>query len=151
MWSSFIICSAFYFEITFMWTSSSTWTKEQNCMCNRCSYGASVKMETSSKCWFAAQKKTFSINDFFSKCDQIRRKLRIRLRLLKKSLMENFIFSAVVEPITCFTYSQFCSIFYSQKQVFHKNVFIKKLCKFHWGLSLPESFSNTHDLGFHFY
>ena len=34
----------------------------------------------------------FSITDFFSKCDQIRRKLRIWSHLLKKSLMENFIF-----------------------------------------------------------
>ena len=33
--------------------------------------------------------------DFFSKCDQIRRKLWIWLHLLKKSLMENFIFCAV--------------------------------------------------------
>ena len=37
----------------------------------------------------------FSIKDFFSKCDQIHRKLRIWLHLLKKSLMENFIFCAV--------------------------------------------------------
>ena len=34
----------------------------------------------------------FSINYFFSKCDQIRKKLRIWLHLPKKSLMENFIF-----------------------------------------------------------
>ena len=33
--------------------------------------------------------------DFFSKCDQIRTKLRVWSRLLKKSLMENFIFCAV--------------------------------------------------------
>ena len=33
----------------------------------------------------------FSIKDFFSKCDQIRRKLRIWSHLLMKSLMENFI------------------------------------------------------------
>ena len=40
-----------------------------------------------------AQKMKFSIKGFFSKCDQIRRKLRIWLSyLLKKSLMENFIF-----------------------------------------------------------
>ena len=37
----------------------------------------------------------FSIEDFFSKCDQIRRKLRIWSHLLKKSFMENFIFCAV--------------------------------------------------------
>ena len=39
----------------------------------------------------------FSIKDFFSKCDQIRRKLRIRSLLLKKSLMQNLIFSAVID------------------------------------------------------
>ena len=38
----------------------------------------------------------FSIKDFFSKCDQIRRKLRILSHLLKKSFMENFILCAVV-------------------------------------------------------
>ena len=39
-----------------------------------------------------AQKLKFSIKDFFSKCDQIRRKLWIWSHLLKKSLLENFIF-----------------------------------------------------------
>ena len=38
----------------------------------------------------------FSIKDFFSKCDEIRRKLRIWSHLLKKSLIEKFIFCAVV-------------------------------------------------------
>ena len=37
----------------------------------------------------------FSIMDFFIKCNQIHRKLRIWLHLLKKSLMENFIVCAV--------------------------------------------------------
>ena len=40
----------------------------------------------------------FPIDDFFSKCDQIRRKLRIWSHLLKKSLKENFIFRAVLTP-----------------------------------------------------
>ena len=44
---------------------------------------------------FTAQKMKFSVKDLFSKCDQIRRKLRIWLHLLKKSLTENFIFCAV--------------------------------------------------------
>ena len=35
---------------------------------------------------------TFSIKDFHSKCDQTRRKMRIWPHLLKKYLMENFIF-----------------------------------------------------------
>ena len=39
-----------------------------------------------------AQKIKFSIKDFFSKCNQNRRKLRIWSHLLKKSLMENFFF-----------------------------------------------------------
>ena len=42
-----------------------------------------------------AQKMKFSIKDFFSKCDQIRRKLWICSHLLKKSLMENYIFCTV--------------------------------------------------------
>ena len=42
-----------------------------------------------------AQTLKFSSKDFFSKCDQIRRKLRIWSHLLKKFLMENFIFYAV--------------------------------------------------------
>ena len=37
----------------------------------------------------------FSNKDFFSKSDQICRKLQIWSHLMKKSLMENFIFSAV--------------------------------------------------------
>ena len=37
----------------------------------------------------------FSITDFLSKRDQIRRELWICSHLLKKSLMENFIFCAV--------------------------------------------------------
>ena len=45
----------------------------------------------------------FSIRDFFSKCDKISRKLRIWSHLLKKSLMENFIFCAVIPLVflTC--------------------------------------------------
>ena len=42
-----------------------------------------------------AQKVKFSIEDIFTKCDQIRWKLWIWSHLLKKSLMESFIFFAV--------------------------------------------------------
>ena len=45
---------------------------------------------------FIAQKMKFSIKDYSSKCDQIRSFLRIWSHLLEKSLMENFIFSAVI-------------------------------------------------------
>ena len=43
-----------------------------------------------------AQIMKFSFKDFFSKCDQIRRKLRIWSPLLKKFKKANFIFSAVL-------------------------------------------------------
>ena len=41
------------------------------------------------------QKMKFSIQDIFSKCDQIRSFLRIWSHLLKKALIENFIFCAL--------------------------------------------------------
>ena len=47
----------------------------------------------------------FSIKDFFSKCDQIRRKLRVWSHLLEESLMENFIFCAVLAGIIFLTES----------------------------------------------
>ena len=40
-----------------------------------------------------------SIKGFFSKCDQILSFLQIWSHLLKKSLMENFIFCAVLPPL----------------------------------------------------
>ena len=41
------------------------------------------------------QKLKFSIKNFFSKCDQIHSFMRIWSHLLKKFLMENFIFCAL--------------------------------------------------------
>ena len=41
----------------------------------------------------------FPINDFFSKSDQIRRNLQIWSHLLKKFLMENLIFCAVIKTL----------------------------------------------------
>ena len=45
---------------------------------------------------YTAQKMKFSIKDFFSKCDQIRSFLCIWSHLLKKSVMKNLIFCAVI-------------------------------------------------------
>ena len=42
-----------------------------------------------------AQKIKYSIKDSYSECDQIRSLLRIWSHLLKKSVMENFIFCVV--------------------------------------------------------
>ena len=54
------------------------------------------------------QKMKFAIKDFSSKCDQIRNFLRIWSHLLKKSLMENFIFCAVSNLI--YIQISFCGI-----------------------------------------
>ena len=45
---------------------------------------------------YTAQKMKFSIKNFFSKYEQIRSFLQIWSHLLKKSLMENFIFCPVI-------------------------------------------------------
>ena len=41
----------------------------------------------------------FSMKNFFSKCDQIRRKLRIWSHLLKNVLMESFIICAIIVDV----------------------------------------------------
>ena len=57
----------------------------------------------------------FSIRGFFSKCNQIRRKLRICSHLLNKSLIENLIFCAVGS-----NWIAICYIPYDcQRQVFY--------------------------------
>ena len=57
----------------------------------------------------------FSINVFFSKFAQIRSFLRIELHLLKKSLMESFIF---------------CAVFASQNMCYLFSMLITKYMKF---------------------
>ena len=76
-----------------------------------------------------AQKMKFSIEDFFSKCDEIRSFLRIWPHLLEKSLMENFTFCAVLNSVETVVYHKFQhqevrqsqSIFYFFKGVHCKN------------------------------
>ena len=53
---------------------------------------------------FTAQKMKFSIKNLFSKCDQIRSFFQIWSHFLKKSLMENFIFCAVLPKRLCFLF-----------------------------------------------
>ena len=60
-----------------------------------------LKLDPHLTVYFTAQKMTFFIKDFFSKCDQIRSFLRIWSHLLKKSLMENFIFCPVLMLFKC--------------------------------------------------
>ena len=61
---------------------------------NRQQHIFSFKIDTRSH--FTIQKMKYSIKNFFSKCHQIRRKLRIWSHLPKKSLMQNFNFCAVL-------------------------------------------------------
>ena len=64
-----------------------------------------------------AQKMKFSIKNFFSKCDQIRSLLRIWSHLLKKSLIENFIFLCSVVHIR---YPIPIKVMYSLKKLTNK-------------------------------
>ena len=63
------------------------------------------------------QKMKFSIKDFFGKCDQIRSFLGIWSHLLKKSLMENFIFCALAPFywLTVITGKKLCSTQFSTR------------------------------------
>ena len=67
-----------------------------------------LNFKSSDSC-FNAQKMKFPIKDFYSKCDQIPSFLRIWLYLLKKPLMENFIYCAVF--IYTYTASSITDVF----------------------------------------
>ena len=65
--------------------------------------------------------------DFYSKCDQIRKKMRILSHLLKKFVMENFIFCAVFWldmtsslQMRVFTLSREVEYFFSVNQLCEK-------------------------------
>ena len=70
-----------------------------------------------------AQKMKLSIKDFFRECDQIRNFLRIWSHLLKKSLMENFIF---------------CAVSFTQT----RNVFNVSKSSLLWASTLPQVFDH---------
>ena len=71
----------------------------------------------------------FSIRDFFSKCNQMRSFLRIWSYLLKKSLMENFIFDEVKE--VCLGYCQTSVMKFIAKIVYDFQLIIVFVRKFH--------------------
>ena len=82
-------------------------------------------------------KMKFSIKKFFSKCDQIRRKLRIWSHLLKKFLTENFVLCAVdytFPPLGGRLYQLIFKQWYlknrGSKQYFHQHVFEEYLISF---------------------
>ena len=76
----------------------------------------------------------FFIKNFFSKCDQIRRKLWIWSHLLKKFLMENFYFCAVTvgqKKMCQINGNQNISVFQYYVLIFNINTRYKiKFCNF---------------------
>ena len=94
------------------------------------------------RCSLAAQKLKFSIKDFFGKCDQTRRKLRIWSYLLKKSLMENFTFCAVSRswPTTVLKIDFFTDILQELcLQTFGK--YLRQILIFMWNSTIREKFN----------
>ena len=95
--------SEVWFEKRFLrnwnWYWSSSKSTEKRKRMENCLFIISwhkVEKWNTKKLICTAQKMRFSIKDLLSKCDQIRSFLRIWSRLLKRSLMENFIFCAVL-------------------------------------------------------
>ena len=76
------------------------------------------------------QKMKFSMKDFFSICDQIRRKLQIWSHLLKKSFMESLSSSALTIPLSYFNYVIVLNSFFSQQ----KHITLLKML-FAWDIS----------------
>ena len=92
----------------------------------------------SSNSFVTAQKMKFSITDFFSKCDQIRRKLRTWSHLLKKSVMEKFIFCVVCLKCS----SSFTSIWWISSDDI--NIYLEKLDIFiRWSKWFPDYIFTT--------
>ena len=88
------------------------------------------------KLTFTAQKMKFSIKYFFSKCDQILCFLQIWSHLLKKSLIENFIFCAVYHTV--------CTLWIHKQplKVFCKKRCSKKYQKIHRKTPVPNLYFN---------
>ena len=92
----FVFCFLI-FSISFL-ASSFNWSSGIGSLSANCSSVCFKVYETWtyfflwSSVTFTIQKMKFFIKDFFSKCDQIRSFLQIWSHLLKKSLMETFIF-----------------------------------------------------------
>ena len=83
------------------------------------------------------QNMKFSIKNFFSKCDQIRRKLQIWSHLLKKSLMENSFFVQWISPDNYLYSFLFClETSCSVKNNLDRNVLKSFLRSYHWDFSL---------------
>ena len=78
------------------------------------------------------QKMKISIKHFFSKCDQIRRNLRIWPHLLKKSFMENLIYQKRIDDTV--NHLQ-CNILQKQLTAKLLNIFVKEIYRERFHLS----------------
>ena len=111
--------------------SSSSYYNEtkysKNIFRNSCFWIVTKCMESYVWTSYYCTKMKFYFKDFFGKCDQIRRKPRIWLHLLKKSLMENLIF---------------CAVYFYQSHRLHARIALKKI-----PLQLFSKISSTSSLG----
>ena len=74
--------------------------------------------------------KQHALKDFFSKCDQIRRKVQIWSHLLKKSLIENFIFCAVLKLYFLELKEKNYFNIFAETCSFALNILVASTCKF---------------------
>ena len=80
------------------------------------------------------KKRKVPIDDFFSKCDQIRSFLRIWSHLLKSSLTGNFIFCAVLVTVNCYPKQYYGVSFIDHGRVDFQGYFalLSLLLRFHF-------------------
>ena len=91
---------------------------------------------------YTTQKIKFSIKDFFSKCDQIRRKLRIWSHLLKKFLMENFVFLCCVNIHVVTLYEWDFTIL----KLLNRKIKLSYIHKYNFFLALTDRLSSRNDV-----
>ena len=70
-----------------------------------------IHFESQTHSNITVQKTKFSFKDFYSKCEQIRRKLRVYSHLLNNSLTENFIFYAAYAGFNLFRFLHYMGLF----------------------------------------
>ena len=89
-----------------------------------------------------AQKMKFSIKNFSSNCDQIRRRLRIWSHLLKKSLMEKFSFLCSERPFSEIWKDQWFSNFLQKPHVWGKIWFWIFGPRISWPIRMQDSLNS---------
>ena len=134
-----IIWAVLFFFFNVIWTLCFIWKYVASPIFTLQYYNIILLLNIFTSWQITIQKMKFSIKDFSSKCNQIRRKLRIWSYLLKKSLMENFIFCVVFCKIQYYIVNNFAlkSSFKTNIvcYIIHKEMFLRST-------SLTNSFWN---------